>query len=454
MMRHKRRAIALGLALATLLTACGGDDAPDDATDATDAGDSTGEATTTDDGTMSDGGADPVSLTFQSLAWQEQSIEANQAIVEAWNAEHPDIQVEYVQGDWGSVHDQLLTSFEGGAPPDVIHYEAAGVQVFAEGGYLADLGPHLSDEFTSGISDDIWGTVQYEEQGTIGVPFLVESRLPLANRTMLEDAGVRIPTIDDPWTWDEFQEAAQQLTTDDAYGVAFPLGSPANAMVTLSPAFGASWVADPGGDPTIDVEPDRELAVPQRIHQMLHEDNSADPSMVASSTTDALPGFFAGEYAMVFGAIWLRQQMVEQAPEDFDWMTIPPLEGTEGSQQAVNPQILSVAQQSEHPAEAAQFIEFFLNPENMAELALGDWLVPTSDGALQAVQESTDGERGWDVAVDSAASLTATSWQGTAGLDEWLSRVATPALQRYFANEGSLEDLESELENSDVRLGG
>lgn len=442
----------MSAALAILLTACASDEGGSETESETSSGD-TGASTEAAEAAADEGG-EPVTLSFQSLAWQEQSIAANQAIIEAWNSEHPDIQVEYVQGDWGSVHDQLLTSFEGGSPPDVIHYEAAGVQVFAEGGYLADLEGLLSEEFMSGIPDDVWATVQYDEHGTIGVPFLVESRLPLANRTMLEDAGVRVPTPDDPWTWDEFQEAATQLTTDDTHGVAFPLGSPANAMVTLSPAFGASWVDEAGGDPTLAVDPGAELAIPQRIHEMLYEDGSADPSMVSSSTTDSLPGFFAGEYAMVFGAIWLRQQMVEQAPEDFDWVTIPPLEGSDGSTQAVNPQIISVAEQSPHHEEAAQFIEYFLAAENMAELALGDWLVPTSEGALEAVREQTEGEQGWDVAVASASSLSATSWQGTAGFDEWLSRVATPAFQRYFADEGSLEDLEAALESSDVRLGG
>lgn len=446
MRRHPRSAIAAVAVAATLLAACGGGEAADNGENvATD-------STATDSTQAADDSGESISLSFQTLAWQEQSVEANHAIVDAWNEENPNIQVEYVQGDWGSVHDQLLTSFEGGTPPDVIHYEASAIQVFAEGGYLADLSGMLDQDFTSGISDDLWATVEYEDAGTIGVPFLVESRLPLANRTMLEDAGVRIPTNDDPWTWDEFQDAAMQLTNDDTYGVAFPLSSPTNAMMTLSAGTGGTWVSDLDADPTINVG-DAELEVPERIHSMLYEDKSADPSTISTSTTDALPGFFADKYAMVFGAIWLRQQMVELAPEGFEWMTIPPIEGSDGAKQAVSPQILSVAAQSEHPKEAAQFIQYFLGAQNMAELALGDWLTPTSDGALSILQEQTDGERGWDVAVASADSLTAMPWQQVAGMQEWQDRVATPAFQRYFANEVSVDELADELEDGGSRLG-
>jgi ABC-type glycerol-3-phosphate transport system substrate-binding protein len=399
---------------------------------------------TQDGGAGSTGGSDePVKLRFQSLAWQEQSVAANRAIVKEWNETHPDIQVQYVQGDWGSVHDQLLTAFEGGDPPDIIHYEAAAIQVFAQGGYLADLDPLLSEEFKAGIPDDIWATVQYEDHGTIGAPFLLESRVALANKKLLDAAGIEVPTPDDPWTWDEFQAAARKLTKDGTYGVAWPLGSPANAMLNLSQSFGADFLSDDGS--TVEIG-EAELEVPQRIHQMLYEDKSAAPQTIGSSSTDALPGFFEGKYAMLFGAIWLRQQMVQEAPDDFEWVTLPPLVGTNGQAQAANPQILSIAAQSEHPKEAAQFIEFFLNAENMAKLAQGDWLVPTSKGALEHLEKITKGEEGWDVAVTSTKDLAAAPWQKTPGFQEWTDRVATPAFQKYFANKISADELARELE--------
>lgn len=393
------------------------------------------------------GGGDdgPIKLRFQSLAWQKESIKANKALVKEWNASHPKIQVQYVQGDWGSAHDKLLTAFQGGDPPDIIHYEAAAGQVFAEGGYFADLDPLLSDDFKASIPDNIWKTVQYQDQGTVGVPFLMESRLPIANKKMLDAAGVRIPTPDNPWTWDEFQAAAKKLTKGDTYGVAWPLDSPANAVVTLSQNFGGTFVDDSGDRPAIDVGDD-EMAVPTRIHDMLYKDKSAAPSAIGSNSTDALPGFFAGKYAMVFGAIWLRQQMVEQAPDDFDWVTIPPLQGTNGQAQATNPQTLSVAAQSEHPKAAAKFIQFFLQPKNMARLAMGDWLVPTSNGALEQLQKKTHGKQGWDVAAASADTLTAAPWRRTPGFQEWMDRIATPKLQQYFGNDIDSQQLVTQLE--------
>ena len=50
-----------------------------------------------------------MTLKFQSLAFQKTTVAATKKIVADWNAANPNIQVEYVQGSWDSVHDQLVT---------------------------------------------------------------------------------------------------------------------------------------------------------------------------------------------------------------------------------------------------------------------------------------------------------------------------------------------------------
>jgi ABC-type glycerol-3-phosphate transport system substrate-binding protein len=90
----------------------------------------------------SGGGSDsgkPVKLKFLSLAWQKDSLAANKRLVAEWNKENPKIQVQYVQGSWDNVNDQLVTSFEGGDPPDIIHDDSSALAGFASQGYLTDL---------------------------------------------------------------------------------------------------------------------------------------------------------------------------------------------------------------------------------------------------------------------------------------------------------------------------
>jgi multiple sugar transport system substrate-binding protein len=384
----------------------------------------------------------PVKLRFLSLAWQKDALAANRELVDKWNAEHPDIQVEYVQGDWNSVHDQLLTSFEGGDAPDIFHYESASIGEFAKQGYLADLSGLLGDGFKSEISQGIWDTVTVDGK-VVGAPFLLESQVVLANKKLLDAAGIAVPAAGQAWTWDEFEANAQKLTKGGTYGVAWALKSPTNRVMNLSLNFDGKFFYTDGGKTEVRVG-DAEKEIPRRIHDMVYVTKSASPDAVGMGGTDPLPGFFAGKYAMLPGGVFLRQQMVEQAPAGFEWVTLPPIKGNSANQ-AANPQTLSISEDSAGKKQAAQFIEYFLNPANQARLAQGDWLVPTGKQAGAELVKATGGKQGWDVAVASAADLTIAPFQTVSGYPEWKTKYATPALQQYFANKITLDQLGTQL---------
>src|SRR6266540_6444321 len=129
--RHFLSALAV-ISAAPVLAACGGDDSGSNSSQ-----------------------EGPVKLRFLSLAWQKESLQANKDIVAQWNKDHPNIQIEYVQGDWNSVHDQLVTGFEGGGAPDIIHYEGAALSEFTKRGYLADLSGLVTPELKSEIPQQI-----------------------------------------------------------------------------------------------------------------------------------------------------------------------------------------------------------------------------------------------------------------------------------------------------------
>jgi multiple sugar transport system substrate-binding protein len=407
-------AAVLGLGF---LAACGGDDAKQ-----------------TDNG--------PVKLRFLSLAWQKESLEANKDLVAKWNADHPDIQIEYVQGDWNSVHDQLLTSFEGGDAPDIFQYESASIGEFSKQGYLADLKDLVPAGLKGEISQGIWDTVTFDGKVT-GVPFLLESQVVLANKKLLDAAGIAVPSPSAPWTWDEFQANAAKLTQGSTYGVAWALKAPTNRVMNLALNYDGKFFYTSGGKTEVRIG-DAEKEIPQRIHDMIYVQKSAAPDAVGMGGTDPLPGFFAGKYAMLPGGVYLRQQMVEQAPAGFDWVTIPPIKGL-SQNQAANPQTLSISADSKAKAQAMQFIEYFLNPTNMARLAQGDWLVPTGKKAGEALVSATQGKQGWDVAAASASALTVAPFQQVDGYPEWKTKIATPALQQYFAGKITLDQLATQL---------
>ncbi|MEU5276266.1 extracellular solute-binding protein [Streptomyces asoensis] len=394
----------------------------------------------------SGGGGDEgaVTLRFQSLAWQEESVRANKELVREWNATHEHVKVEYVQGSWSAVHDQLLTSFEGGEAPDIIHDASDDLADFAYGGYLADLTGLLPARLEEDIPRRSWETTTFGD-GVYGVPFLQEPRVLVANATWLRRSGVRIPTPGHPWSWAEFRRITGQLSGGGRYGVAWPLKEPVSATLNLSlSAGGRLFHRGADGKVTVRFEAGDEV-VPRTIHDQAGIDRSASPTTLGSGGSDTLPGFFGGRYAMVPLGFSYRQQIVQQAPEGFEWQVLPAPAGADGLAQGVSPQTLSVAEDSPHKKEAVAFVDFLLRPKNMVRLALGDWMLPTGTRALAdpALHTAKDD---WATGTALAAHLRPAPARSVRGYAEWKDKVATPAFQEYYSGAIGLGELRERLE--------
>ncbi|MFD8266693.1 ABC transporter substrate-binding protein [Streptomyces althioticus] len=392
-------------------------------------------------GTRDDG---RVTLRFQSLAWQKESVEATRELVDEWNALHPDIRVEYVQGSWDSVHDQLLTSFEGGEAPDIVHDASDDLADFAYGGHLADLTDLLPERLTSDIPALSWQSVTFDDR-IYGVPFLQEPRVLIAGSARLKESGVRVPTPEDPWSWAEFRQVTKELSGDGRYGVAWPLKEPVSATLNLSlSAGGRLFHRDAEGKVTVRFEEGDEI-VPRTISEQVGADHSASPTTLGSGGSDTLPGLFAGKYAMVPLGFSYRQQIAQQAPEGFEWQVLPAPAGAGGLAQGVSPQTLSVAEDCPHKQEAVAFLDFLLQPRNMVRLAFGDWMLPTGRQALADPALRTS-EHGWAVGTALASHLRPAPAQSVRGYPEWKDKVATPALQEYYSGAIGLGELRKRLE--------
>ncbi|WP_432150735.1 ABC transporter substrate-binding protein [Streptomyces sp. bgisy029] len=420
-----RRAAASATVLALLLTGCS---AADDGRDA--------------DGT--------IRLRFQSLAWQKESVDANKQLVKEWNAAHPDVQVDYVQGSWDNVHDQLLTSFEGGEAPDIIHDASDDLADFAYGGYLADLRPLLPDRLKADIPEQSWRTTTFGS-GIHGVPFLQEPRVLIANTKLLKASGARIPTPERPWSWEEFRQVTKELTGKGRYGVAWPLKEPVSVTLNLGLSGGGRlFHRDADGKAELRFEAGDEV-VTGTIHDQVNTDRSAARTALGMGGSDALPGFFGGRYAMLPLGFAYRQQVVEQAPEGFAWTVLPAPAGPGGLAQGVSPQTLSVAEDSPHKEEAVAFIDFLLRPPNMVRLARGDWMLPTGTTALAHPSLHT-AEHGWSTGTALARHLRPAPAQTVRGYPEWKDKVATPALQEYYSGAIDTDELRKRLVDDGNRV--
>ena len=385
----------------------------------------------------------PVTLEFQSLSDQPAAIEATEEIVAAWNGANPDTQVEIVPAGWDGIYDKLITQFNGGAAPDIIHYEAAGIVPFAVDGYLADLSDHMSEAARSDIPSGVLDSVTVDGQ-VIAYPTEMQSYVVFANRGSLESAGVDIPT-GETMTWEELREIALATTTADSYGLGWGLSSPTAVFMAMAPAFGGSYFEGSGSDASLTIG-EGEMALPELVDAMAHEDESILPVTLTQSGSEALPSFYSGDVAMTVQGSFQATNIAADAPEDLDWVVLPPLEGPAGPWQTANPQTLSVNIDSEHVEESVEFLEYFSSTENLAVLNEADSLIPATVSAREIMGSSLEEENGWDTVLASGEYLESSPYLFVDAYAQWKDTVATPAYQRFLAQEIDADGLAAELE--------
>ena len=151
----------------------------------------------------------------------EEQIPAEEAVVEAFNADHPDIHLTLTVVDNTEASDTLATRIAAGDAPDIIGpIGIRGLQSF--GDQLLDLGPYIE---SSGVDlsqiDQSLIDVYNVDGKQLGIPMAVYSSFIYYNKTLFDEAELAYPPHDvdeqyegEDWTWDTVRDLAMRLTVD------------------------------------------------------------------------------------------------------------------------------------------------------------------------------------------------------------------------------------------------
>ena len=108
------------------------------------------------------------------------------------------------------IENKINAAVMSGDLPDIITVDGPNISAYAANGIIQPLGKISSEEKSQYLNSII-------EQGTVDKKLYalgaMESSVGLYyNKDIIEKAGISIPTMDNPWTWDEFYEVCNKLS--------------------------------------------------------------------------------------------------------------------------------------------------------------------------------------------------------------------------------------------------
>lgn len=319
----------------------------------------------------SSGASDGV-VTFQ-FAGEAEEAAIYRDLVNAFEKEHPDIDVRAVPiADKDEHLQKLTTSFAGGSPPDVFlinfreysQYVARGAIEPVEG-HLGEAGIDLADYYEAPVE-----AFTYDDQLQC-MPQNVSSLVVYYNESLFERAGLVRP--EDGWTWEEFRRYALALNEpeNDVRGV----GIEAN-VIRLAP-----FVWSNGGDIVDDLdEPTRfTLDSPEAREALgflvsLVRDDQVVPTEEELAAQDLETRFATGKLGMLLSSRRETPFFRESVDLRWDVASLPVSEVPAG---ILHSDAYCIATGSEDMDEAVAFLGFALGEQGQTITAVGGRTVPS-----------------------------------------------------------------------------
>ena len=137
-------------------------------------------------------------------------------IVEAFNAEYPNVTIDIQYLPWNGRYEKMLTAIAGGEAPNVVYLNDFQVPLFAATDNLVPISEvYTQEELDAMYTEGSLGALSYD--GTLyALPILQNSLGYLYNVDLFVEAG--LDPENPPQTWDEMKDAIAKLTKTDENG--------------------------------------------------------------------------------------------------------------------------------------------------------------------------------------------------------------------------------------------
>lgn len=154
----------------------------------------------------------PVNLIVWNT-WSDFHVTSFQAIIDAFEAEHPNISIEQQPQPFADYEAKVMQAVAQGSGPDIIPTFPTVAANYIDDGMIVDFSQYLADpeigipDFEASVAPGVFQEVTQWGDGVYMFPSLAGGEVMYYNATLLDELELDVPT-----TWDELETVARAIT--------------------------------------------------------------------------------------------------------------------------------------------------------------------------------------------------------------------------------------------------
>lgn len=327
-----------------------------------------------------------LSMWYHGAGNEVESRIVNQ-IISDFNDSQADWKVVLESFPQGSYNESIAAAALAGNLPDIVDVDGPIMPNWAWAGYLQPLPIDESAfaEFLPGTKG-VWDGKLY----SIG---LWDAAVALyARKSTLEELGLRTPTLDNPWSGEEFMAALEAAKASGKFEYALDLGM--NDQGEWYPYAFSPFLQSFGGDI---VDRSTYLTAEGALNgeaarafgewwQSLFAGGYAPGT--SEDPADQQTGFIEGRFAFQWNGNWRAVATMEEVD---DVVFLPAPDFGNGNKIGAGSWQFGISATSEHPEGAAEFIKFAAQDKYLAAFSDAIGLIPPTPSAAQMTENYKDG---------------------------------------------------------------
>ena len=205
----------------------------------------------------------------------------------------------------------------------------------------------------------------WSSDAIVGIPDQFTTTCVFYNEDAFAAAGIEVPTIESPWTWEELyaNAAILQEKSDVRYGFAADVSRARYDILMY--ADGGSLVQEDGSSFKVVVNSPENV---KTLERFVRANNEVMPKAIwAGGTTDNPVEYFKnGDAAILLSGSWNYNTFTEEISK-FNFGIIPSPAGTAGQAAIIGGEALAIPSEAKNGELAKQFVQWLFEDENYTE---------------------------------------------------------------------------------------